>query len=112
MNLMCSYGDHYPFFYIYIRENLSHVSDRRTEWSKEMREINRETTEAVISIVEQGYRDGSLRRVGPASVVAYGLFGIVGWTHRWFRPDTSSVSAEEIGKTYAEIFVAGVEAPY
>src|SRR6195952_1419914 len=30
--LMTSYGEHYPLFYIYIRENLSHVSDARSEW--------------------------------------------------------------------------------
>jgi AcrR family transcriptional regulator len=29
--LMTSYGEHYPLFYIYIRENLSHVSDNRSE---------------------------------------------------------------------------------
>lgn len=112
MGLMSSYGDNYPMVYIYIRENLSHVSENRAEWSKQMRKINRETTERVISIIEQGYSDGSFRKVGSAKVVAYGVFGIVGWTHRWFRPDQSDVDAEEIGKTYAEIFLAGIEAPY
>ena len=112
MALMTSYDQHYPFFYIYIRENLSHVSDRRTEWSKRMRQINRETTEAVIAIVEQGFADGSLRRIGSAKVIAYGLFGIVGWTHRWYRPETSEFSAQEIASTYADIFITGLEDPY
>lgn len=112
MALMSSYGEHYPLFYIYIRENLAHVSDKRAEWSRDMRELNRQTTDAVISIVEQGYADKSFRNVGPARVVAYGVLGIVGWTHRWFRPDQSAVSAEEIGKMYAELFLAGIESPY
>jgi len=110
--LMTSYGDNYPLFYIYIRENLSHVSDDRTEWSKSMRKINAETVDAVISIIEEGYADNSLRKVGSSRVVAYGILGIVGWTHRWFRPDRSDVSAEEIGKTYAELLLAGLESPY
>lgn len=110
--LMTSYGDNYPLFYIYIRENLSHVSDKRTEWSSYMRKLNAETVDAVISIIEKGYADKSLRRVGSARVVAYGILGIVGWTHRWFRPDQSDVSAEEIGKTYAELLLAGLESPY
>jgi AcrR family transcriptional regulator len=110
--LMTSYGDNYPLFYIYIRENLSHVSDDRTEWSKSMRKINAETVDAVISIIETGYADNSLRKVGSARVVAYGILGIVGWTHRWFRPDRSDISAEEIGKTYAELLLAGLESPY
>jgi hypothetical protein len=40
------------------------------------------------------------------------VLGIVGWTHRWFRPDQSDVSAEEIGKTYAELLLSGLENPY
>jgi TetR/AcrR family transcriptional regulator, cholesterol catabolism regulator len=110
--LMTSYGEHYPLFYIYIRENLSHVSDSRSEWSAYMRKLNAETVDAVIGIIEQGYADKSFRNVGSSRVVAYGVLGIVGWTHRWYRPDRSDVSAEEIGKTYAELLLAGLENPY
>jgi AcrR family transcriptional regulator len=110
--LMSSYGEHYPLFYIYIRENLSHVDESRAAWSREMRELNRQATEAVISIIEEGYADKSFRNVGSARVVAYGIFGIIGWTHRWFRPGPSEVSAEEIGKTYAEMILSGLESPY
>lgn len=110
--LMTSYGENYPLFYIYIRENLSHVSDSRSDWSAYMRKLNAETVDAVIAIVEQGYADKSFRNVGSSRVVAYGVMGIVGWTHRWFRPDRSDVSAEEIGKTYAELVLSGLENPY
>ena len=110
--LMSSYGEHYPLFYIYIRENLSHVSDDRSEWSATMREINRQTTDAVTAIIEEGYADKSIRQIGDARVVAYGIFGLVGWTHRWFRPAESAVSAEEIGKIYAELVLSGIEPSY
>lgn len=110
--LMSSYGEHYPLFYIYIRENLSHVSDERSEWSRTMRDLNQQTTDAVIAIIEEGYADKSFRNIGSARVVAYGVFGLVGWTHRWFRPEHSDVSAEEIGKIYAEMVLAGIEPGY
>ena len=110
--LMSSYGEHYPVFYIYIRENLGQADESRSDWSREMREMNHQTTEAVISIIEQGYADKSFRNVGSARVVAYGVLGVVGWTHRWFRLGQSDVSAEEIGKTYAELILAGIESPY
>jgi TetR/AcrR family transcriptional regulator, cholesterol catabolism regulator len=109
--LMTSYGEHYPLFYIYIRENLSHVSNSRSTWSSYMRKLNAETADAVIAIIEQGYADKSFRNVGAPRVVAYGVLGIVGWTHRWFRPDHSDVSAEEIGKTYSEMLLSGLENP-
>jgi len=110
--VMSSYGEHYPLFYIYIRENLSQVSDDRTDWSSEMREMNRRTSDAVIGVIEEGYADGSFRKIGSARVVAYGIFGAIGWTHRWFRPAKSDISAEEIGKTYAEMILTGLESPY
>ena len=109
--LMSSYGEHYPLFYIYIRENLSQVSDRRSEWSRHMRAINQQTTDAVIAIIEQGYADKSFRNVGSSRVVAYGMLGVVGWTHRWYRPAQSDISAQEIGNTYAELMLSGLEHP-
>lgn len=112
VGLMSSYGEHYPLFYIYIRENLSHVSDARSGWSTTMRELNRHTTEAVVAIIEEGYADKSFRDIGDARVVAYGIFGLVGWTNRWFRPAESSVSADEIGKIYAELVLSGIEPPH
>ena len=110
--LMSSYGEHYPLIYIYIRENLSNVSDKRSEWSRNMRDLNKQMSDAVIAIIEQGYADKSFRNVGSSKVVAYGVLGIVGWTNRWFRPADSDVSAEEVGKIYAEMVLAGLESPY
>lgn len=110
--LMRSYGEHYPLFYIYIRENLSHVTDDRSEWSMHMRQINRETTDAMISVIDQGIETGVFRKVSSAQVVAYGIFGVIGWTHRWFRPDSCEFSAQEIGETYADLILAGLERPY
>lgn len=108
--IMSSYGEHYPLLYIYIRENLSNVPSERTKWSTEMREINRVIENAFIGIIEDGYADGSLRNVGPSRVVAYGMLGVIGWTHRWFRPQTSPHSAREIGETYAEMILSGMTA--
>ena len=92
--------------------SLAMIAESRAAWSREMRELNRLATDAVISIIEEGYADKSFRNVGSARVVAYGIFGIIGWTHRWFRPGPNEVSAEEIGKTYAEMILAGLESPY
>ena len=96
--LMQSYGDNYPLLYIYVRENLSQVSDRRTAWSNQMRKLNRQTEDAIIAIVEEGFADGSLRRVGTAKIVTYGILGVLGWTNRWFKPERSELSAAEIGE--------------
>jgi AcrR family transcriptional regulator len=111
MALMVSYAANYPLLYIYIREDLNNVSDKRSTWSQHMRMLNRSIEQSVIDIIEQGYADGSIRKVGEARVVAYGVLGMLNWTHRWYRPD-KGVSADEIGKTFAEMVVSGLEMPY
>lgn len=109
--MMISYAANYPLLFIYIREDLTHVSDRRSEWSAQMRGLNRSIEQSVITIIEQGYQDGSLRRIGSSRTVAYAILGMLNWSHRWFRPERSE-SAEEIGNTFAEFALAGLEPAY
>jgi AcrR family transcriptional regulator len=109
-SMMISYAANYPLLYIYIREDLSHVSDKRSTWSAEMRALNRSIEQSIIAIIEQGYSDGSFRRVGSARTVAYGILGMLNWTHRWFKPGQSE-SADEIGRVFAELVLSGLEAP-
>ena len=107
--LMASYGDNYPLIYIYIRENLSHVSKKRSAWSKHMRKLNHEIEDAMIWMIQQGYTDGTLRDIGQPRIVVYGLLGTIGWTHRWFRPEKSDLSAEQIGTMNADMLLGGLQ---
>lgn len=107
--LMTSYGDNYPLMFIYIRENLAHVSDKRSEWSRYMRGLNRAIEQTVVEIIEEGYADRSFRDIGPAKVVAAGVFGMLNWTNRWFRPERSDISAARVGETFADMVLAGLE---
>ncbi len=109
-SMMISYAANYPLLYIYIREDLSHVSDKRSTWSAEMRKLNRSIEQSVVDIIEQGYADGSFRSVGSARTVAYGVLGMLNWSHRWFKPDKSE-PADEIGRVFAELVLSGLEAP-
>lgn len=111
MALMASYAANYPLLYIYIREDLKNVSDQRSTWSAHMRNLNKSIQQSIIDIVEQGYADGSFRKVGTPKVVAYGVLGMLNWTHRWYRPELSD-SAEDVGTTFAEMIVSGLETPY
>jgi AcrR family transcriptional regulator len=108
--MMTSYAESYPMMYIYVRENLSQLGTRRGSWAKHMRKLNRDIDGAVIAIVEAGYADGSFRNVGPARIVAFGILGMLGWTHRWFHPTRSDVDAKQIASTYAEMVVNGLDA--
>lgn len=108
--LMDSYAASYPFLYVFIQENLSHVSERRSEWSQEMRKLNKAYEQCVVSIIEAGVAEGTIRPVAEPWVLAYGLIGMVGWTNRWFNPEKSPVDAATIGRAYADVLLDGLRA--
>ncbi len=108
VELMEAYAKNYPILYIYIRENLEDVADSRSKWARSMKQINHDYDEAVISIIQQGYDDGSFVNLGSAKVVAYGILGMVNWTNRWFKPDHADIDAKSIGEMYANIVTNGL----
>lgn len=108
--LMNSYAEHYPLLYVYIRENLSHVENERTEWSRYMRGLNRKYEEVFTAIIQEGIDDGSIRPLASARVMAFGIIGMIGWTNRWFVPQKSTESAQVIGAAFAEMALGGLRA--
>lgn len=108
--VMASYARHYPFLYVYLQENLAHVGDERREWAQRMRAINRRWEAAVEAMVQQGMDDGSLRPLGDARTIAFGLVGTVSWTYRWWNPSASPLDAATIGQTYADLMLGGLVA--
>ena len=106
--LMLSYAENYPFLYVYLQQNLRHVSEERQGWAAELRAVNRRYEAAVQRIIQQGVDDGSLRPVLNSKVVAFGLIGMASWTHRWFNPDSSDMDASAIGAEYADILLSGL----
>lgn len=108
--LMLSYEEHYPLLFVYMRENLSHVETGRSEWSTHMRSLNRRYEQAIIAIVQAGIDDKTVRATSSARVLAFGIIGMVGWTNRWFVPDRSKETADEIGTAYADLVVRGLRA--
>lgn len=111
MAFMESFVETYPLLHIYVREDLKQVTGKRTDWSKHMRKLNRSIEDCFVDIVEQGYADGSFRKLGPARTVTYGILGMLNWSHRWFRPDLASTPSD-IGKIFAEMVMGGLESPY
>lgn len=106
--VMTAYAEHYPFLYVYLQENLSNVPPDRKEWAAQLRVVNRRYETAVTAILQQGIDDGSLRPVANLPVVAFGLMGMVSWTHRWFNPERTPMSAQAIGDTFSNMVLAGL----
>lgn len=106
--LMASYAETYPMLYVYMRENLSEIKGPREGWSRYMRSMNRQYEDAVIDVVQQGFDEGTLRATGSARIVAFGIIGMVGWTNRWFSPDRSTESPQELARIFADTVLDGL----
>jgi AcrR family transcriptional regulator len=107
-SLMCSYADHYPFLYVYLQENLGQVVGQRQAWAQQMRLVNRRYEEAVEAIVRTGIEEGTLRPVTDPRVLAFGVMGMVSWTHRWFNPQRTTTDAQTIGAAYVDVLLNGM----
>lgn len=105
-SLLASYAEHYPFLYVYIQENLPHVSEDGSSWAQQMKKLNHRYDTAVVGIVEQGVKDGSFRALASPRILAYGLIGMLNWTHRWFHPE--SFSASDVADAYAGVLLDGM----
>ncbi|MBV9819654.1 MAG: TetR family transcriptional regulator [Solirubrobacterales bacterium] len=109
-SLMRSYAEFYPVLYVLIQENFSHVDPERGEWAREMRELNLEYETVLTDVIASGQAAGILRDRAPAWLIAHGVMGMFGWTNRWFNPNRSPLTADEVGRAFADLLLDGVRA--
>lgn len=107
-SLMLSYSEYFPAAYLLIQENLNEVDPKRRGWASEMRDVNRAYMRVLIEVIEAGQADGTLTDSSPPRLVAYGIIGMLGWTHRWFNPEDAEFDAELIGNTFATTVLDGL----
>jgi TetR/AcrR family transcriptional regulator, cholesterol catabolism regulator len=106
-SLMQSFEDYYPYLFVYIQERMTQFGAKDDEWSAQMWALNERYDDAIVAVVQAGLDMEEIRPVASARVIAYGIVGMINWSHRWFRP-TGDLSAKEIGDAYAEILLRGL----
>jgi len=107
VHLLSSYDRNYPQMFVYIQEQMHQVGNDPSKWAKDMMKKNRRIDAVVRELVEAGIAAGELRRDLDALVAARGWFGMLNWTHRWYRPGT--LSAEKIAEIFDKIFFEGMQ---
>lgn len=106
--LMCSYEEHYPHMYVYIQEEMHQVSGETSDWAKNMSRHTRRWETIFLKLVEEGVEQGLLRGDVPGSISVNALFGMLNWTHRWFKPGGKR-DAKEIAAYFCDIFFSGMQ---
>jgi AcrR family transcriptional regulator len=107
-SMVMSYAENYPHIHVYI-EDLGRIARQDDEWSKGVLKQTREYEALVLSILNKGREEGTVRRDLSVNISAMALFGMINWMHRWFRPGAGA-SPTEIAETLKEIFLHGYTA--
>lgn len=106
-----SYEANYPYVYVYIQEDMGKVAFQSTPWAKEMVRKTRRFESIVTDVITAGIRDGEFRDDLIVSLVVKTLFGMVNWTHRWFKPGDRKYTAQQTIDTFSAIFFDGLRRP-
>jgi AcrR family transcriptional regulator len=106
-----SYEANYPYVYVYIQEDMGKVSFQSTAWAKEMVRKTRRFEGIVTDVITTGIREGTFRGDLSVPLVVKGLFGMVNWTHRWFKPGDRKFTARQTIDTFSAIFFEGLRRP-
>jgi AcrR family transcriptional regulator len=103
-----SYEANYPYVYVYIQEDMGKVAFQATPWAKEMVRKTRRFESVVSDVISAGIRNGEFRSDLAVPLVVKTLFGMVNWTHRWFKPGDRKYSAQQTIDTFSAIFFDGL----
>ncbi|MEJ1922178.1 TetR/AcrR family transcriptional regulator [Microbacterium sp. KHB019] len=94
----------YPHMYVYIQDGMRAVRDRQSEWARRMSAQTSRYERIVRQILLDGVREGSIRSDIDVRLLGAGLFGLMSWTHRWFRPG-DPFSPQEVAASIVGIFL-------
>jgi AcrR family transcriptional regulator len=106
--LVDSYVDTYPLSYVYIQNDMTKVGQSDSPRAKAVIRGTRRFEKTVIEIIQQGMDEGIFDPEVPVLLAANSLFGILNWTHRWFKPG-GRWKTDELSDSFIRIFFGGIE---
>jgi TetR/AcrR family transcriptional regulator, cholesterol catabolism regulator len=96
----------YLFMHLYIQEQMRTVGRGESDWARWMASQTRRYGEVVRGVVEEGIAAGTIRADIDVDLLLNGLFGMLNWCHRWFRPG-SPYRADQVAAAFAALFLDG-----
>jgi AcrR family transcriptional regulator len=104
-DMMASFERNYPAMYVYV-EDLARIGREDSEWAKDVTASSRRFEDIVIRLLKKGQAEGSIRADLPPDLTARALFGMVNWTHQWWRPKDKH-GALQVAEVFATVFLNG-----
>ncbi len=106
--VIVSYEQSYPYMYVYIQEDMRKVSDDRSKLARQMVRETRKFESMVVKLITQGMTEGTFRDDISPKLAANALFGMLNWTHRWFKP-RSEGGATQVADAFSRLFLQGMQ---
>ncbi|WP_203338181.1 TetR/AcrR family transcriptional regulator [Nocardioides limicola] len=104
---LVSFHENYPQVFVYIQEDMTRIADREDPWAKTMLKQTREFEDALLALLRDGMEQGSFRPDLNPVLVAHAMWGMINWTHRWYRP--GNFEPAEIASEFTSVFLRGIE---
>jgi TetR/AcrR family transcriptional regulator, cholesterol catabolism regulator len=105
--LMLSYEAKYPYAYVYMQQDMHKVADESSSWAAAMVKQTHRFEKVVLTLIKEGTAKGDLRADVVPELAANALFGMLNWTHRWYRPGGRH-DARQIAAAFAKVFLGGM----
>ena len=105
--LMRSYDRNYPQLYVYIQEQMHQLGNDPSKWSREVQQKTRRLEAIMRELLDRGVKSGELRGDLDVRIAVKGLFGMLNWTHRWYKPGSAD-APEVIAETFGRMFFEGL----
>jgi AcrR family transcriptional regulator len=105
--LIASYEQHYPYMFVYIQEDMRKVAHEESPWARDMVRQTRRFESIVNKVIKQGVEEGTLRDDIPVTLASNALFGMVNWTHRWFKPSRQR-NAKQVADAFCKLIFDGL----
>jgi AcrR family transcriptional regulator len=106
--MMVSYEENYPFTYVYIQEDMSRVAEEESPWAQAMTSRTRSFEKIFKGFIEEGIAKREFRKDISPDIAANALYGMLNWTHRWFRPGRGA-DAAQIAAAFASLALDGLQ---
>ena len=98
----------YPHIYVFIQEKMT--KGLNTKPMRVLRQFERQIENAIIEVIEEGIERDEIRHDISPKIAAYGILGMLNWTHRWYRPD-GPFDGKEIAHGFAAMVIDGLARP-
>jgi AcrR family transcriptional regulator len=104
--VMGSYAQFYPHIFVFLREDAQSMS-LPADKEVDIVDLSRRFDRALMAIVREGVDAGTFRSDVSPKLAAYGIIGMLNWTHRWFDPD-GLVDASDVARAFATMAIEGL----